>query len=80
MHSKVLNKEFHASLERMQALRDEVRLMVHLAGMDGQQVWDKLEPQLDAIEHAAKDFSATTHIAVTDAIRALTELKASVRA
>ena len=80
MHSTVLNRELHEGLERMQALRDEVRLIVHLAGMDGKQVWDKLEPQLDAIEHAAKDFTATTHVAVTNAIRALTELKASVRA
>jgi methyl coenzyme M reductase subunit C-like uncharacterized protein (methanogenesis marker protein 7) len=80
MSNKELKKEIQKNLERMREMRDEMRVQVHLAGMDSKKVWDKLEPQLEAIEHAAKDFSDATHIAVTNAIKALSDLKASVRA
>lgn len=36
-----------AELER---LRDEIRLRVHLAGMDAKSAWKELEPRVDALE------------------------------
>lgn len=36
-----------AELER---LRDEIKLRVHLAGMDAKSAWKELEPRVDALE------------------------------
>lgn len=37
----------------VRALRDEVRLKLHLAGMELKQEWETLEPQLDKVVNSA---------------------------
>lgn len=58
-------KQDVAELER---LRDEIKLRVHLAGMDAKSAWRELEPRVDAVEQSVtaegnevKD--ATVHLA-----------------
>ena len=47
-------QDFKAFQQDVRALRDEVKLKLHLASMDLKDEWEKLEPQLDrAINSAA---------------------------
>ena len=54
-------------VDELQTLRDEIRLKIHLAGAEGRDAWDKLEPQLNqfeqrvgnAAEAAAEELKAT---------------------
>lgn len=45
-----IKAESAKALDELQALRDEIRLKIHLAGAEGRDVWDKLEPQLNQFE------------------------------
>ncbi len=40
-----LKSDLNKSLESLQTLRDEIRVRLHLAGMDAKDAWDKLEPK-----------------------------------
>lgn len=41
-------------LTEIQTLRDEIRVRIHLAGMDAKTSWSELEPRLEALEAQAK--------------------------
>ncbi|MBM4776612.1 MAG: hypothetical protein GQE15_02825 [Archangiaceae bacterium] len=60
-------------LERdVRALSDEVRLKLHLAGMDVKSEWERLEPQL---ERAASSAAIVTDEVFLDLKKRLLELK-----
>jgi len=46
-----LKRESQKVVEELQTLRDEIRLKMHLAGAEGKEAWNKLEPQLTQFEH-----------------------------
>lgn len=51
-------RTFDALLTQLRQARDEVRLKLHLAGMEARTAWEKLEPAVDDLErrlHAAGD-------------------------
>ena len=73
-----IKAEIDKTLNQMRTLRDEVRLKVHLAGMDAEDEWAKLEPQLQAAEQIAEDATEATKKAVTDAFQRLSKLSASI--
>ena len=70
-----LKRESQKVVEELQTLRDEIRLKMHLAGAEGKDAWNKLEPQLSQFEqrvgHAAED-------KLEELRHAGSELKASV--
>lgn len=70
-----LKTEIEKSLAAMQTLRDEVRVRLHLAGMDAKDEWKKLEPHLEEVERAAVALTAATERAVTDAVARLRRLR-----
>jgi hypothetical protein len=41
------------TLENLRALRDEIRLNIHLAGMDAKSSWSKLEDEIEKAERRA---------------------------
>ena len=61
------------------ALRDEIKLKIHLAEMDAKDAWKKLEPRLEAIEkdltHAGKQVGAEARAALDAAKDALKSLR-----
>jgi hypothetical protein len=83
-----LKAEFDKSLAQLQTLRDQVRVKIHLAGLDAKAEWTKLQPRLEAAEKtaveaaakAAGDVSAATKSAVDDAVKALKEFRANFKA
>jgi hypothetical protein len=77
-----LKEELKKTLSNLQRLRDEIRVRVHLAGMDAKDQWNKLEPRiLDVereIDEAAEDVTSATRSALNDVIGKLQHLRDSL--
>lgn len=61
MNRTEAKERLHDSFEELKTLRDEIRLDLHLAGMDARDEWKEIEKRLpdartvDAIKTATKD-------------------------
>jgi len=70
-----LKVELEKSAALLRKMRDEVRVQLHLGGMEVKQEWNKLEPRLEsALDSAARDVSEASRTAIvelTDAVRRL---------
>jgi predicted nuclease with TOPRIM domain len=53
----------------LRGLRDEIRVQIHLAGMDLKKEWEKLEPRLDEAESMIDAVSAAATAATHDVER-----------
>jgi len=73
-----LKEEVKKGLDHLRTLRDEVRVRLHLAGMEARDEWNKLEPHLFEVEQAAHEASETSRRAVADAVERLKKLRASL--
>ena len=75
-----LKTEFKKSLTLLKTLRDEVRLKIHLAGLDDKDRWSKLEPKLEtAVGKAAGEVTDASRAVVDEAVHALKEFRASLK-
>ena len=74
-----LKKELEKNLNLLHTLRDEVRVRLHLAGMDLKEQWNKLEPHLEDAEKKAGEVTEDARAAVGDAVKKLQKLRASLR-
>jgi hypothetical protein len=70
--SEQTQKDIAALKTELKALRDEINLKIHLAGMDLRDEWARLEPQA---ENAWKELSATTLQAAKDLMARLQRLR-----
>ncbi len=74
--------EVQNNLDRLQTLRDEVKVRLHLAGMDAKDTWNKLEPRIDDVERqvakAADELTDATRAALNDVIGRLQKLRDSL--
>jgi hypothetical protein len=73
-----LKDEVKKGLEHLRTLRDEVRVRLHLAGMEAKQEWNKLEPHLLDVEQAAREASEASRRAVAEAVESLKKLRQSL--
>ena len=73
-----LKEEIQKSLGLMRTLRDEVRVKLHLAGMDVKDEWNALEPHVAEVERAASELSKATRTAVDGAVKRLSKIRASL--
>jgi len=71
MHSPLSNPQEQIShaLTRVQTLRDEIRVQVHLAGMEAKDAWTRLEPQLVDAERFAKEATEASGKAIHDLVK-----------
>ncbi len=74
-----LKNELRRSVSLLHSLRDEIRVSLHLAGMEAKDQWAKLEPRLNEVERAAHDVSETSRTAVADTVAHLKKLRDSLR-
>jgi hypothetical protein len=74
-----LKKELEKGVTRLQTLRDEVRVRLHLAGMDLKDQWKKLEPHLEEVEKKAEDASDEARAMLSEAVKKLEKLRAALR-
>lgn len=78
-----LKKSLTTGLADLVQLRDEIRVKVHLAGLDARSEWERLEPRVNelegrargAIEKAAEEVAQGTREALDDAIEAMKRLR-----
>lgn len=49
-----LKQNLNQDLAELARLRDEIRVKVHLAGLDAKSAWKALEPRLDELEREAR--------------------------
>lgn len=73
-----LKEDLKRSLTQLMALRDEVRLKVHLASMDAKTEWNKLEPQLIDLERAASVASDATLNAIKEMAKTVKKFRESL--
>ncbi|WP_437731579.1 hypothetical protein [Sorangium sp. So ce1335] len=73
-----LKSDLTRSLESLQTLRDEIRVRLHLAGMEAKDAWGKLEPTLLDAEKLAEDVSETSRNALRDILEKVKEFRSSL--
>ncbi|MEJ7729931.1 MAG: hypothetical protein WKG00_11990 [Polyangiaceae bacterium] len=75
-----LKKQLDERLAELATLRDEVRVQVHLAGMDAKKRWDSLETEVFEAEGSAKGaVSDVTHAALVAAVSKLTAFRDTLK-
>jgi len=75
-----LKAELEKSAAHLRTLRDEVRVQLHLGGLDVKSEWNRLEPRLEAVlERAARDVSDSARTAVAEVTSAVQKLRESLR-
>ncbi|HEV8548562.1 MAG TPA: hypothetical protein VGQ57_06030 [Polyangiaceae bacterium] len=71
-----LKRESKAVVDELTTLRDEIRLKMHLAGAEGKDAWNKLEPQLSQFEQRVGQAADDS---LEELRKAGTELKANLQ-
>lgn len=65
-----------SALDELKRARDEIRVKVHLAGMEAKELWGKLEPKLLRLEQEIEEAGDTIATATGNL---LSELGSSIR-
>ncbi|MFN0063651.1 MAG: hypothetical protein ACKVPX_14180 [Myxococcaceae bacterium] len=73
--SRELKEHLKESVALLRRLRDEIRVEVHLAGMEAKDRWKNLEPQLEQAERVARDISEASKQALQDTVEAFRAFK-----
>ena len=74
-----LKAEMKRGVDLLKTLRDEIKVKLHLAGMDVRDQWAKLEPELSKVERAAEQATASSKKLMDDALNRLKALRDSLR-
>ena len=75
-----LKKQLDDRLAELTTLRDEVRVQVHLAGMDAKKRWESLETEVFEAEGSAKGaVSDATHAALVATMTKLTAFRDTLK-
>lgn len=65
-------------LDELQRTADEIRVNVHLGGMDAKDAWRKLEPKLADAKAHAKNATDASMLALREIAKAFRDLRASL--
>jgi hypothetical protein len=74
-----LKAEMKRGVDLLKTLRDEIKVKLHLAGMDARDQWAKLEPELSKVERAAEQATESSKKLMDDALTRLKSLRDSLR-
>jgi hypothetical protein len=77
-HDRV-KKQIHEALQQARTLRDEIRVEVHLASLDAQDRWKKLEPALGDAERFGAEVTEAARKAAADVAKSFQEFRASLK-
>jgi|HubBroStandDraft_5_1064220.scaffolds.fasta_scaffold604026_1 hypothetical protein len=78
--TKELKQDMSSSVDRLRALRDDVRVRLHLAGMDAKDEWNKLEPRVAELERRVLgELNDASRAAIEDVIKRLSRLRDKMR-
>jgi ElaB/YqjD/DUF883 family membrane-anchored ribosome-binding protein len=75
-----LRSELDRAATALRTLRDDVRVQLHLAGLDAKEEWRVLEPRLEsALERASREVTEASRSALAEATQKLRKLKESLQ-
>jgi hypothetical protein len=74
-----LKAELQKGAELLKTLRDEIKVKLHLGGMEAKDQWTKLEPELWKVERAAQQTTESSKRLLDEAIQKLKSLRDSLR-
>ncbi|HSN98085.1 MAG TPA: hypothetical protein VLS89_07290 [Candidatus Nanopelagicales bacterium] len=74
-----MKAELQKGLESLQTMRDEIRVRIHLAGMEAKDAWNRLEPKLYEAERLAEEVSDASRAAMNDLVTRARELRSSLK-
>jgi hypothetical protein len=64
---------------KLRQLRDEIRLKVHLAGMEARDAWRKLEPRFGNAERLVVETTETSRRELTDLVERFKQFLGSIQ-
>ncbi len=71
-----LKQDLDKGAEQLRALRDEIRLHLHLANLELKEAWaSKLEPELFQLEAKLGDVSESTRAKARELVKRMTEMR-----
>ena len=80
MYVEQLKSEVDETVEKMRGLRDQLRLELHLAGMEARQEWAQMERRLELAERRlARDLTQTSRRTWDDLTRAAGAFRDALR-
>jgi hypothetical protein len=65
---ETLRTRIAEGIGELKSMRDEIRIKLHLAGMEAKDAWTKLEPRIDKLEAQARDLRDDMVERVKDAV------------
>ncbi|MGZ6139531.1 MAG: hypothetical protein ACXWLA_02610 [Myxococcaceae bacterium] len=74
-----LKAEMKKGVDLLKTLRDEVKVKLHLAGMDAKDQWAKLEPELSKVERAADQATESSKKLLDETLKRLKAIRDSLR-
>ena len=74
-----LQQEIDKAVAQLRKLRDEIRVHVHLATLDAQEAWKKLEPNLSELEQKVNQVSEATKSKAQEMLKRFSELRDQVK-
>jgi lipid II:glycine glycyltransferase (peptidoglycan interpeptide bridge formation enzyme) len=74
-----LKSEMKKGVDLLKTLRDEVKVKLHLAGMDVKDQWAKLEPELSKVERAADQATEASKKLLDETLKRLKSIRDSLR-
>jgi len=75
-----LEEQIRHTLDELRTLRDQIRVDVHLAGMEAKQRWnDDIEPRVFRAEQLAREVSETTRKALDEALASARSFRDSMK-
>ncbi len=74
-----LKSELKKGVDLLKTLRDEVKVKLHLAGMDAKDQWAKLEPELSKVERAADQATESSKKLLDETLKRLKAIRDSLR-
>jgi hypothetical protein len=78
--TQALTQHVRQSLELLKTLRDEIRVELHLAGMEAKDEWRRLETRFPVVSNLTMDASHTTRGVLDEAIANLRAFRAALLA
>ena len=74
-----LKGDIEKSLNLLRTLRDEVRVQVHLAGMEAKERWGDLEPRIDTVLQSAHEATDSSRDTVAEAVKLIRDFLGSLK-
>lgn len=80
MDTQHMKEEVDRNVARLQTLRDEVKVQLHLASLDAKKEWDEvLSPKVFELEQSAKSLSEPTRAKAKELVSRVEDFLARLR-